>query len=172
MTLGPSLLTGWDKSILDICITVVQFADIQCPRSQLYVLNGNNRAIELLLLERIDITRIISTLATVPAQKRWDIGEGSGIKTILSNYINVLIQLHSCNHLSGRQSSSKGLFNIESLVLRAKSEFNGFSGKGCELFWSTGVLEYWQKQEPEFQLELILSLLHYSTTPLLQQTAA
>jgi len=32
------------------------------------------------------------------------------------------------------------LFNIENLVLRAKSEFNGFAGKGGELFWSIGVL--------------------------------
>jgi hypothetical protein len=33
------------------------------------------------------------------------------------------------------------LFNIENLVLRARSEFDGFAGKDCELFWSTGVLE-------------------------------
>jgi len=38
-----------------------------------------------------------------------------------------------------------GLFNIENLVLRARSEFNGFAGTGGELFWSTGVLECWQK---------------------------
>jgi hypothetical protein len=35
--------------------------------------------------------------------------------------------------------------------------------------WSIGVLE---KAKAKFQLELVLSLLHYSTTPLLLQTAA
>ena len=29
----------------------------------------------------------------------------------------------------------------ENLVFRARSELNGFAGKDCELFWSTGVLE-------------------------------
>jgi hypothetical protein len=57
------------------------------------------------------------------------------------------------------------LFNIENQVLRARSEFNGFAGKDCELFWSTGVLECWQKLKPEFQRELVLSLLHHSITP-------
>jgi hypothetical protein len=33
------------------------------------------------------------------------------------------------------------LFNIEDLVLWAMSEFNGFAGKDCELFWSTGGIE-------------------------------
>jgi len=33
------------------------------------------------------------------------------------------------------------LFNIESLVLKAKSKFNGFAGTGGELFWSTGGIE-------------------------------
>jgi hypothetical protein len=62
------------------------------------------------------------------------------------------------------------LFNIENLVLRSRSEFNGFAGKDEERFWSTGVLEYWKKSKPEFQLELVLALLHHSTTPLLQNT--
>ncbi|UCE81924.1 MAG: hypothetical protein JSV47_09260 [Deltaproteobacteria bacterium] len=38
-----------------------------------------------------------------------------------------------------------------------------------------GVLEYWRvgkTKNPEFQLELVLSFLHYSSTPSLQQTAA
>jgi hypothetical protein len=29
---------------------------------------------------------------------------------------------------------------LENLVFRARSELNGFAGKDCELFWSTGVL--------------------------------
>ena len=45
------------------------------------------------------------------------------------------------------------LFKIENLVLRARSELDGFAGKDCELFWSTGVLECWKKRKPEFQLE-------------------
>jgi hypothetical protein len=52
---------------------------------------------------------------------------------------------------------------------------NGFAGKDCELFWSAGgigVLEYRKKLKLEFELELVVSLLHYSTNPLLQQTAA
>jgi hypothetical protein len=32
-------------------------------------------------------------------------------------------------------------FNIENLVLRARSEFDGFAGKDCELFWSTGGIK-------------------------------
>ena len=32
------------------------------------------------------------------------------------------------------------LFNIENLVLRARSEFNGFAGAGANHF---GVLEFW-----------------------------
>jgi hypothetical protein len=32
-------------------------------------------------------------------------------------------------------------FEVKNLVLRAKSELNGFAGKDSELFWSTGVLE-------------------------------
>jgi hypothetical protein len=47
----------------------------------------------------------------------------------------------------------------------------GIAGKDCELFWSTGVLECWQKRKAEFYLDLVFSLPHYSTTPSLQQTA-
>jgi hypothetical protein len=32
---------------------------------------------------------------------------------------------------------------MENLVLGARLELNGFAGKDSELFWSTGVLEYW-----------------------------
>ena len=54
------------------------------------------------------------------------------------------------------------LFRLENLVLRTKSELNGFASKECELFWSSGVLEYWKKHMPKFQLELVLPSLHYS----------
>jgi hypothetical protein len=33
--------------------------------------------------------------------------------------------------------------NLENLVLGARLEVNGFVGKDSEMFWSTGVLEYW-----------------------------
>jgi hypothetical protein len=36
--------------------------------------------------------------------------------------------------------SANYLFNIENLVLRARSEFNGFVGAGANRF---GVLEFW-----------------------------
>ncbi|MGD9168396.1 MAG: hypothetical protein PVH33_16895, partial [Syntrophobacterales bacterium] len=36
-------------------------------------------------------------------------------------------------------------------------------------YWSIGVLECWQKQKPEFNLNWFL---HYSTTPSLQRTGA
>ena len=55
------------------------------------------------------------------------------------------------------------------------SKLDGCAGKDCELFWSTGVLEYWsvgKSQSPNFNLKKTLSLLHYSTTPLLQETSA
>ncbi|MGD8706116.1 MAG: hypothetical protein PVI84_11420 [Syntrophobacterales bacterium] len=61
------------------------------------------------------------------------------------------------------------------LNLEARLQFNGFAGKHWEVFWSTGVLEYWsvgKSKSQEFQLGLVFSLLHYSTTPSLQQTAA
>ena len=35
------------------------------------------------------------------------------------------------------------LFNIENPVMSTTSVFNNFAGNDCELFWSTGVLEYW-----------------------------
>ncbi len=44
------------------------------------------------------------------------------------------------------------LFNIENLVLRARSEFNGFAGKDCELFWSTRVLEFMKSQIPKTEV--------------------
>jgi hypothetical protein len=42
--------------------------------------------------------------------------------------------------------------NIENLVLRAWSEFNGFAGKECELLWRfqvSGVRKKTQKLKPE-----------------------
>jgi len=67
--------------------------------------------------------------------------------------------------------------NIENLVLRTSSEFNGSAGIECELcwsigvleYWSTGVLECWQKRKPKFYLNWSS---HYSITPPLLQTAA
>jgi hypothetical protein len=38
-------------------------------------------------------------------------------------------------------SIEKKYSTTENLVLRAKSELNGFAGKDCELFWSIGVSE-------------------------------
>jgi len=32
---------------------------------------------------------------------------------------------------------------METHVVRGGSEFNGYAGKESELFWSTGVVEYW-----------------------------
>ena len=71
-------------------------------------------------------------------------------------------------------ANSRTLFNIENLVLGGRSEFNSFAGTSGDLFWSTGVLEYWSvgKTKAHICVELVFSLLHYSTTPSLQQTAA
>jgi hypothetical protein len=66
-------------------------------------------------------------------------------------------------------------FALQKLVLMARLELNGFAGKDSELFWSTGVLEYWsvgKSYNPNFNLNKSLSLLHCSTTPLLQQPFA
>jgi len=49
---------------------------------------------------------------------------------------------------------------MKNLVFKASSEFNGFVGKDCELFWSTGVLEYWARKN------YLESLLHHSIIPL------
>jgi hypothetical protein len=62
------------------------------------------------------------------------------------------------------------LFKIENLVFRARSEFDDFAGKDCEVFWGTGVLEYWsvgKSESPNFRLN---GSFHYSITPPLQQT--
>jgi hypothetical protein len=53
----------------------------------------------------------------------------------------------------------------ENLVHSARSELHGFAGGDYMQVWSIGVLE---NIMPEFQLARVLSLLHYSTTPLLQ----
>ena len=71
--------------------------------------------------------------------------------------------------VSSQPSAINFLINIESLVLRAKQEFNRFVGKDRELFWSTGVLEFWQKRKPEFNLNWSF---HYSITTPLHQTAS
>jgi hypothetical protein len=45
------------------------------------------------------------------------------------------------------------------------------SSFGVLEYWSAGVLEYWSVgkcKNPNFNLNKSLSLLHYSTTPLLQ----
>jgi len=44
--------------------------------------------------------------------------------------------------------------------------------ESCLEYWSIGALECWKKRKPLFQFELVFSLLHYSTTPSLQETAA
>ena len=64
------------------------------------------------------------------------------------------------------------LFKIEKLVLRARSDLNGFTGKDRELFWSTGALEYWSVVKSESPNLNLNESFHYSTTPSLQQTAA
>jgi hypothetical protein len=67
------------------------------------------------------------------------------------------------------------LFHTEKLVHRDRLGFNGFTRQDCKLFWSIGVLEYWsvgKSESPNFEVNWSFSLLHYSTTPSLQQTAA
>ena len=54
------------------------------------------------------------------------------------------------------------LSNMENLILRTRSEFNNSVGIECELCWSTGVLECWQKRKPKFYLNWSS---HYSITP-------
>ena len=54
--------------------------------------------------------------------------------------------------------------SIETLVLWARSSFDGLASKDGRGFWSIGVLEYWSvgKRETQIQLEFVLALLHYS----------
>ena len=63
---------------------------------------------------------------------------------------------------------------IQNLVLWARSRFNDFVGNDNECFWSIGVLECWsvEKDKALVQIGFVLSLLHYSISPLLQQTLA
>ena len=65
------------------------------------------------------------------------------------------------------------LFNIENLVLGARSEFNGFARTGASSFgvleyWSTGVLECWEERKSRFKLNWSF---HYSITPPLQHSS-
>ncbi len=84
--------------------------------------------------------------------------------------MNYPVSLIFVDHHNSRLLRMKLYSNPGYLILRGRSEFNGFAGKDEERFWSTGVLEYWKKSKPEFQLELVFALLHHSTTPLLQHT--
>jgi hypothetical protein len=52
---------------------------------------------------------------------------------------------------------------LENLVLRARSEFNGFAGKDCELFWSFGVLESMKSQTPSTKLQTNLKFQYQMT---------
>jgi hypothetical protein len=45
------------------------------------------------------------------------------------------------------------------------SEFNGFAGKDCEVFWSTGVLEHWSVGKSESLNFNLNASFHYSITP-------
>jgi hypothetical protein len=57
------------------------------------------------------------------------------------------------------------LFNIENLVLRARSVLNGFAAKDCELFLSTGAMEYWSVGKSERPNSNLNEFFHYSITP-------
>jgi hypothetical protein len=57
------------------------------------------------------------------------------------------------------------LFNRANLVLGARSKLNGFAGKDCELFWSTGVLEYWSVGKSENPNLNLNESFHYSISP-------
>ena len=65
----------------------------------------------------------------------------------------------------------KSSFNIENLVLGARSEFNGFAGTSGDLFWSTGVLEYWSVGKSEGQNFNLNWFFHYSITPPLHHSS-
>ena len=70
-----------------------------------------------------------------------------------------------------RASWSIFISNLGNPVHWAWSESIVFARKHGELFRRTGVVEYWHKLKSEYQIKQVLSLLHYSTTPSLQQTA-
>jgi hypothetical protein len=55
------------------------------------------------------------------------------------------------------------LYSIENLVLRARSECNGFAGKDCELFWSTGVPESMKSQTPSTKQQTNLKFQYQMT---------
>ena len=51
--------------------------------------------------------------------------------------------------------------NLANLVLRAGSGFNGFGGKDCELFWSTG--RFWAFKSEICILKSKITGLHHSS---------
>ena len=62
------------------------------------------------------------------------------------------------------------LFN-ENLVPRAKSALYDSAGKDCELFWSTGVLEYWSVGKSKSYNSNLKGSFHYSITPQLHHSS-
>ncbi|GEM_PF-3017428 len=58
---------------------------------------------------------------------------------------------------------------MNNLTAEARSEFNGFAGKDCELFWSIGVLENWSVAKTEKANFKLNSSFHYSITPPLHE---
>ena len=92
--------------------------------------------------------------------------------------------LYAKSHISHTKSpcalSPESLFHSQSQIysrLKTWSFGPGQSSKALliKVASSFGVLECWsvgRSENPEFQLGLVLSALHYSTTPSLQKTAA
>ena len=66
----------------------------------------------------------------------------------------------------GRAIFGPAFFNAENLgnlILRARSDFNGFAGGDCEPFWSTEVLESMKSQTPSTKLQTNLKFQYQMT---------
>ena len=84
--------------------------------------------------------------------------------------MNYPVSLISIEHNNSRVVRMEQYSKPGNLILRCRPEFDGFAGKDAERSWSAGILECWKKLELEFKPELVFSLLHHATTPLLQNT--
>jgi hypothetical protein len=60
---------------------------------------------------------------------------------------------------------------MRDLILKTRSDFNGFSNNDGELIWSTGVLEYWSVGKSQSSIFNLSRFFQYSITPALHHSS-
>ena len=70
--------------------------------------------------------------------------------------------IYATPHTNNSTHFATSSYLVKNLALLARSSFNCVVSRNVQRFWSTGVLECWEKPEPQ---DSILKFLHYSITP-------